>query len=296
MTGQDRWMHGKVCLVTGATGGLGQAAALGLARMGTQVVIIGRNPGRISDTRQLIFEAAGCEVDAIQADLSSQTQVRRAAAEFLERYASLDVLINNVGGNFLSYQTSADGYEMTWALNHLNHFLITSLLLTPLKQAAELHGEARILGISSNIYKLSHNRFDRLQKPPFFNGVAAYAQSKRAIIMYTIELARRLSGWGITANAMSPGLVATNVATNNGPFWRGLMKNINRFALSLETGVQPILRLVSDPALKGISGQFFNKFERNEPDKQCCDEQAIRRLWQLSEQATGTDIPAFAAA
>jgi len=286
----DLSMQGKVCLVTGATQGIGMATALGLARKGAEVLIISRNSGRIANTLAVLREVSGNpNVHGFQANLSSQLDVRRVVQEILAKYSSLDVLINNVGATLLSYQTSIDGYEMTWALNYLNHFLITHLLLDALKTAADRHGEARIVELTSSIYWISKNNFDHLQKKERYNGVMAYAHTKRAVILYTQELSRRLEGSGVTINAVTPGLVETGIAEENGWFISGLMWLINRFALPLEKGVQPILRLATSPDMRGVSGKYFYQFNTLPVWPKGENQETRQKLWQLSRIMLGMD-------
>lgn len=283
-------MQGKVCLVTGATRGLGQAAALQLAHMGAEVLIIGRSNVRIEDTLAALRQETGnTNVRGFQADLSSQTAVRRVAREILSQYGSLDVLINNVGATLLNYQSTVDGYEMTWALNYLNHFLLTHLLRDALISAAQQQGEARVVELTSSIYRISRDRFERLQKKAGYNGVLAYAQSKRAAIRFACELARRLKGTGVTANAVTPGLVRTDIATTSGWFYSGLMWLINHFALPLSKGVEPIVHLATSPEMRGVSGKYFYRFKERPVQPNGCDPQGGRKLWQLSEAMLGLD-------
>jgi len=286
----DTSMQGKVCLVTGATRGLGQAAALGLARMGAEVLIIGRSRVRIDDTLAVLRQETGnASVRGFQADLSSQSEVRRVAREILSQYSSLDVLINNVGATLLQYHTTVDGYEMTWALNYLNHFLLTHLLRDTLVSAAQQRGEARVVELTSSIYRISDDTFDRLQKKAGYNGVLAYAHSKRATILFANEFSRRYQGSGITANAITPGLVRTDIATTSGWFYSGLMWLINHFALSLPKGVEPILHLATAPEMRGVSGSYFYQYNPLPVKPNGCDPEKCRKLWQLSEAMLGMD-------
>lgn len=281
-------MQGKVCLITGATRGLGQAAALGMARMGATVVIIGRSRSRIENTLALLREETGnpC-VEGLQADLASQVEVHRVTTDFLKRYSKLDVLINNVGVTLLEFQASPDGFEMTWALNYLNHFLLTYLLLGAIKSAAGASGEARIVEVTSNMYRFSSPKFDSLQRKQGYNGVLAYSQSKRAMLMYTCEMARRLQGSGVTINAVTPGAVKTDIARDNGWLAGLLMAGINHFALTPEAGVRPILRLAVSAELCGISGKYFRKYKMMPDDPSCQTEEDVRHLWQTSERMVG---------
>lgn len=284
MTNAASSMLGKTCLVTGATHGLGKAAATELARMGASVVIVGRNRARIDNALAVIRQESGNpRVEGLQADLSSMQEIRRLAETFLSRHDSLDVLLNNVGATLLRYQASPDGYEMTWALNYLGHFLLTYLMTGALKTAAAGRGEARIVEVTSSMYRLSRPNFKQLQKERGYNGVLAYAHSKRAMIMYAVELTRRLQDTGVTINAVTPGAVRTGIAGDNG-FLAGLMMRvIDYYGLPVAKGVQPILHLATGPELGGVSGRYFKKFKPMPDDPSCHQADEINYLWQLSE-------------
>ncbi len=280
----DYTMHGKTCLISGATSGIGQATALGLAHLGAKVIVVGRNPRRISSTIETIQQASGnMQVTCLLADLSSQAQVRRLALEILQQGTGLDVLVNNVGATNLSYQASPDGIELTWALNYLNHFLLTNLLVDSLKRTAVEHGEARVIEITSSMYRFSKPRFDRRQNARRYNGVLAYAQSKRAMVTFACELARRLQDSHVAVNSITPGLVATKVADQNGGWASLAMRILNRFALPVEQGVKPIVYLASSPEMAGITGQYFTKFRKAALDPACADTDIATNLWKLSQ-------------
>jgi retinol dehydrogenase-14 len=193
-------MDGRIVLITGATGGIGKATAVGLAALGAKVLITGRDRGRTDDTVREI-QATGGEVEGFVADLSSQSEVRRLADEVLQRHPRIDVLINNVGGYWNTRHVTADGLEHTFALNHLAPFLLTQLLLENLEQGA------RVITVSSNAQAMGRIDFDDLQGERSYSGARAYNQSKLANVLFTYELARRTPS--ITANAVHPGLVST---------------------------------------------------------------------------------------
>lgn len=291
MQRENKILRGKVCLVSGATGGLGQAAALGLARMGASIIIIGRNPEKIEATLSLLREETGNNRSAgFQADLSSQAQVRRVADEINARYPSIDVLVNNVGATLMQYQTSADGIEMTWAVNYLSHILLTDCLMERLKLAASTHGEARIVELTSSIYRFSSTNFDNRQKSLLYNGVLAYAQSKRAINAYVVEKARRLNDCGITINAVTPGFVRTGITSGNSWLIQLAMRVVRRFSLSVERGVEPILYLASAPELCGVSGKYFYQSREMPDDPSTQNPAVIARLWRITERMTGLSL------
>jgi retinol dehydrogenase 12 len=278
-------MRGKICLVSGATRGIGQATALGLARRGATVVIIGRSAERIKNTLALLRQESGSScIEGIQADLSSVVETRQAAATFLAKYARLDVLINNVGGTFLRYQASPEGYELTWALDYLNHFVLTQQLLDLLKDSAAKSGEARVIEITSSIYRYSPAGFTRLQGQQGYNGVAAYAQAKRAQLVYALQLARQVQRSGVRVNAVTPGFVATGIAGNNGGGANLVMGLIRRFSLPVDEGARPILQLACAAQYKGVSGRYFYRFQEQKPDPSCAKPEHVEQLWRVSTE------------
>lgn len=284
-------MDGKVCLITGATRGLGLATAVELAKLGAQVVIAGRDPMRIDTALDTIRrQAPDSTPDSLMADLSSMKQTRTLADTFVQRYGELDVLINNAGGTFLKHARSEEGNEHTWALNYLSQFLLTRLLVEPLRRAAAARGEARVLGIASNMYRMSKPAFAQPPQRARYNGVYAYAQSKRAMIMSTRSMAQRLDGTGICINAMTPGLVATSVASNNHGWAVWAMRFLHLFATPLEKGVQPIVRLAASPDVREVSGQYFVKFQQRPPYPTCGDPAQLDALWRTSSAATGLPV------
>lgn len=280
--------RGKICLVTGATRGIGLATAAALARLGAHVVLTGRGAQRLEAAARVIAAQPGAaQADTLPADLSSLEQVRALAAEFQHRYSRLDVLVNNAGGTFLKYDTTADGLEWTWGVNYLSHYLLTRSLLEPLKRAARQNGEARVVGISSNIYRLSRPAFSAGMDARRFNGVMAYARSKRAINTFSCDMARRMAGSGVSFNAITPGFVATGVASNNHGWASWLMRLMNRFATPVEKGVLPIVRLCVAPELRGVTGQYFVRFHQRAPDASICDPAVSAELWRVSSAQAG---------
>jgi len=272
-------MQGKVCLVTGATSGIGLVTARELARQGARVVLVGRNPARCeAAVAQIRIETGNAEVEALLADLSSQQQVRELARRFCESHPRLDVLVNNAGGMWMRRELTADGLEMTFAVNHLAYFLLTHLLLDVLKASAP----ARIVNVSSEAHRKAVLDFDDLMGERRYSGWRAYCRSKLANLLFTYELKRRLGGTGVTANAVHPGWVATGFAGNNG--WRGWVWRLAArcFALSPEHGARTIVYLASSPDLASFSGGYFIR-ERAVPSSPASyDNAAGRRLWEVS--------------
>ena len=276
-------MNGKICMVTGATSGIGLVTARELARQGAQVTLVSRSPERCQAAAESIRQETGNpEVDFIAADLSSLVEIRRTAQEFLKRQRRLDVLVNNAGGFFWRRAETADGLERTFALNHLNYFLLTNLLLETLKASAP----ARIVSVSSDAHRGARIDFDNLQNKHKYAGFRAYAQSKLMNVLFTYELRRRLENSGVTANALHPGFVATGFAKNNGFLFRLFMPLAQLNALSPEEGARTSIYLASSPEVEGVSGKYFTKQQAVQSDPASYDEQTARQLWELSLELT----------
>jgi len=279
-------MHGKVCLVTGATSGIGQVTAQELARRGAHVIIVGRSPERCAKTIDQIRAATGAtSVESCVANLSSLAEVRRLAGHIREHSPRLDVLVNNAGAMFWRRTESVDGIEMTLALNHLSYFLLTNLLLPLLEQSAP----ARIVNVASDAHKGVSINFDDLQGKQRYSGWKAYQHSKLANILFTYELARRIAGTGVTANALHPGFVRTNflqVFNDARAGW--LIRTVaDLIAISPEQGARTSIYLASSPAVEGILGRYFVKEKPAVSSAKSRDRAAAQRLWKLSEEMTG---------
>jgi retinol dehydrogenase 14 len=277
-------MAGRTVLVTGATGGIGRATALGLATMGANLAITGRDRARTEGAAQEIRTAGGGQVDLFVADLSSQSEVRRLADEVLQTYPRIDVLVNNVGGYWNTRHVTADGLERTFALNHLAPFLLTNLLLDRLKQSAP----ARVVTVASNAHATGQIDFDDLQGERPYSGSRAYNQSKLANILFTYELARRLQASTVTANALHPGVVNTSFGAEDP---RGIQRLIIPFARPfMKTPVQGAatsIHLASSPGLKQVTGRYFANSKPKRSSKRSYDEAAAARLWQVSADLVG---------
>ncbi len=284
MSDASQPMAGKVCLITGATSGIGEVTARALAQQGATVCLVGRNAERCQATAGRIRSAApGALVDFLVADLSSQEDVRRLAREVRERYPRLDVLVNNAGALFMSRGESVDGIERTLALNHLGYFLLTDLLLESLKAAAP----ARVVNVSSDAHRMVAGLdFDDLEGRRKYAGMRVYSRSKLANILFTRELARRLEGTGVTANALHPGVVATNFGADNGALAKTLRRVCDWFSISAEQGAKTSIHLASSPTVEGVSGRYFVKCREARPNAAARDDAAARRLWDISEALT----------
>lgn len=280
----DKFMIGKVCMITGATSGIGAITARELARKGTSVIVVSRSTQRCEDTVERIKRETGSTaVDYLVADLSSQAEIRRLVETFHGRYARLDVLVNNAGAFFLWHKKSTDGIEMSFALNHLSYFLLTNLLLDTLKESAP----SRIVNVSSNSHYGSPLDFNDLQGDKRYRSMQAYGRSKFANVLFTYELARRLEGTRVTANALHPGFVRTNMGKNNGWLVRLLAPLWQYSAIPVKEGARTSIFLASSLEVERVTGKFFIREEEVKSDPATYDEATAKRLWDISVEMTG---------
>jgi NAD(P)-dependent dehydrogenase (short-subunit alcohol dehydrogenase family) len=278
-------MVGKLCMVTGATAGIGYYTALEIARMGASVIIVGRNHTKcIAAVQRIKDESRNNLVDCLEADLSSQAQIRTIAKKYYEQYNHLDVLVNNAGGVFLRRKLSEDGIEMTFALNHLAYFLLTNLLIDALKASPS----ARVINVSSGSHLHEHLNFTDLQLTKFYNPIKAYGRSKLANILFTYELSRRVKGTHVTANALTPGMVATEIWKKVNPWLTPLINPvIQRIAQTPLEGAQTSIFLATSPELEGVTGKYFADQKSIDSDPNTYDEIAAQQLWQISLEMVG---------
>ena len=277
-------MSGRTVLVTGGTGGIGKATAVGLARMGAHVAITGRDSRRTDEAAVEIRAAGGGQVDAFVADLSSQVEVQRLAGEILQRLPRLDVLVNNVGGYWNSRHVTADGLERTFAVNHLAPFLLTNLLLDRLKES----GPARVVTVASNAQALGRIDFADLQGERGYSGARAYNQSKLANVLFSYELARRLAGSAVTANALHPGFVRTSFgAEDPAGTQRLLVPFLRPFMKSPARGAATSIHVASAPELGQVSGGYFANSRSRQSSQRSYDKATAARLWQASANRVG---------
>jgi retinol dehydrogenase-14 len=277
-------MASRTVLVTGGSGGIGRATALGLARMGARLAITGRDRGRIEDAAREIRTAGGGQVDVFVADLSAQSEVRRLAGEVLQHLPGIDVLVNNVGGYWNTRHVTADGLERTFALNHLAPFLLTSLLLDRLKQS----DSARVVTVSSNAQAQGRIDFGDLQGERSYSGARAYNQSKLANVLFTYELARRLAATSVTANALHPGVVSTSFgAEDPAGVQRRLVPFMRPFMKTPAQGAATSIHVASAPELERVTGRFFADRKPRRSSKASYDEAVAGRLWQVSAELVG---------
>ncbi|MET7403068.1 SDR family oxidoreductase [Dactylosporangium sp. NPDC005572] len=272
-------MAGKTCVVTGGTSGIGAETAVRLAALGATVVVVGRDAAAGEHVRR---RATGGRVEVLTADLSSLADVRRLAEAVRSRYRRIDVLVNNAGVIVHRPALSADGFELTFATNHLGPFLLTRLLTESLERAAP----ARIVNVASAAHKqvrsipwdeLGHGGPDR-----------AYPLSKLLNVLFTAELARRLAGRGVTANCLHPGFVRTGLGRNVGGTIGAAVQLVLRFQPGAAAGARTPVYLASSPDLAGVTGGYFVNCRPARPSALARDPEAAARLWELSERMTGS--------
>lgn len=277
-------MEDKTCLITGASDGIGYVAARELARMGAGVTMVGRNAAKTAAaTARIIEETGNPSVGYLLADLSSQGDVRGLVAQVKEQMPRLDVVVNNAGAVFLSNRRSVDGIEMTFALNHLGYYLLTTLLLGLLKDSAP----ARIVNVSSKSHH-SAGRFRLEDLPETGGGYRAYGRSKLCNLLFTYELARRLEGSGVTVNALHPGLVRTNIARDNGLLGRVANFFIGVRGVGALKGAETLTYLAASPEIEGVTGKYFVDCRPVASSALSYDARLASDLWELSERLTAT--------
>lgn len=270
-------MIGKICLVTGATDGVGKVTALRLAQAGATVVGVGRNPEKINAVLAEVGDTPG-SLEFLTADLSSQADVRNLAEAFKRKYDRLHVLVNNAGALFTRYRESVDGIEMTFALNHLSYFLLTNLLLDTIRASAP----ARIINVSSSAHEGNVINFADLNHQRNYREWTAYGASKLANILFTYELARRLEGTGMTVNAVHPGFVNTN-------FQRAAGLNMGG-PLTPEEGADTQLWLAQSQDVEGVTGKYFVRRRDTRSSDVSYDKVIARRLWETSARMVGLPL------
>jgi retinol dehydrogenase-12 len=275
-------MNGKVCVVTGATSGIGKATATALATMGAQVVLVGRDRARTEAAAAQIGASAAVPPKAEICDLASMGQVRTLAGRLasLER---IDVLINNAGLVLGDRRVTGDGFEHVFAVNHLAPFLLTNLLLPKLTGSAP----ARVVTVTSDAHSAARLDLDDPGQEHGWDSWRSYANSKLANILFTRELARRLDGTGVTANCAHPGVVRTGFGREGKPLLRLGTTLARPFFLSPERGADTIVYLASSPDVAGQTGGYYVKRQRREPSAAARDDAAARKLWDISEKMTG---------
>lgn len=276
-------MKGKVCLITGATAGIGEVAAIEIARQGADVVFTARNEARAKATlAKMEAVAQGNHCSYLLGDLSSREQTLRLAGEFKSKFDRLDVLINNAGAIFFSDQKSVDGIEMTWALNHFGYFWLTLEVIELLKLSAP----ARIINVSSAAHKRGTLASPELIDPKNSFCYFTYGNTKLANILFTVELAKILEGTGVTVNALHPGVVATNFGANNGVAGQLFKMVSGLFSISCQEGARTIIYLATSPEVENVTGKYFVEEKEARTSSRSRDNALAERLWQVSEKIT----------
>ena len=278
-------MAGRTCLITGATNGIGKETAIELAKMGSSVVLVARDERKGRAAQSELKERSGADSELLLADLASLADVRRLAEEYRSRHDKLHVLINNAGAYNSKRELSKDGYEMTIAVNHLAHFLLTDLLLDVIKASAP----ARIINVSSGAHSGAKMDFDDLQAESGYGvGMRAYGQSKLANVLFTNELARRLEGANVAVNSLHPGVVRTGFGRNAKGVIGGIFavfQFVGRpFLLSSAQGAETSIYLASSPDVETTTGEYFVKSKSVASNDESNDPEVARRLWDVSEE------------
>ena len=278
-------MNGKICLVTGATDGIGKVSARVLAELGAKVIIVGRNPEKSAIVLAELRSISGNEnIDLLMADLAVMQEVRDLAEQVISRYDRLDVLLNNAGGYFTKHEITSDGLEMTFALNHMSYFLLTNKLMELLKYSAP----ARIVNVSSDAHYGVDMEFENLNGEQEYKAWKAYQKSKLANVLFTYELLKKVPG-NITVNCLHPGFVATNFGHNNGGFFGPVLKIAQRIsAIDPEEGAKTSIFLCSAPEVKGVSGKYFYKCQPKTSSRESRNMDTGKRLWQISSDIAST--------
>jgi NAD(P)-dependent dehydrogenase (short-subunit alcohol dehydrogenase family) len=277
-------MTGKTVLVTGATNGIGFITARELAKMDAVVLMVARDEqkgrAKLEEIRKAVPNA---KLELLLADLSSMASIRQLATNITAKYSSLDVLVNNAGAFYSDRRVSKDGFEMTFALNHIGYFLLTNLLLDTLKRGKN----ARIVSVSSGAHLGAKINFDDLQLEQKFSGWAAYCTSKLMNVLFTKELARRLAGTGVTANCLHPGFVNTGFAGGSSDLMGRMLNFVKNFAaITPEKGAETMIYLSSSQEVANVTGEYFEKKKIAKVNPIALDSSIAKRLWDVSEKLT----------
>jgi retinol dehydrogenase 12 len=279
-------LRDRVCLVTGASGGIGFVAARELARLGATLLLVCRDGKRGEHTVNEIVTATGNRnVELLLADLASQAEIRRLARRILSTRRPLHIVLNNAGVVMLKRTLTTDGIETTFAVNHLAPFLLTNLLCERLIESAP----ARVVMVASDAHRLRgvRMRFGDLQGEHDYRAMRAYGQSKLANILFTRELSKRLTGTSVTANCLHPGMVATRLGANNGLLARAVLLLLKPFSSSVDQGADTSVYLCSSPDVEHDTGKYFAARKERKPNRAACNDDDAARLWDISARMVG---------
>lgn len=284
MSTQQPPLAERMVVLTGGTSGIGRATAVSLADLGVRLLLVGRDPARAEETLAILEESTGrTDVEVVLGDFASLDEVRRLAGEIGERTSRIDVLLNNAGLTLTSRQTSVDGHERTFAVNHLAPFLLTGLLLPRIVASAP----SRIVNVASEAHRFGRIDWDDVQNERRYSALRVYGQSKTANMLFTRELSRRLDGTGVTVNALHPGGIRSNLGRGNGVLLDAVQRAVGLFLRSPEQGARTSVHLATSDELLGKTGGYYARCRPKTAAAHAFDDAAARRLWQLSEELTG---------
>jgi NAD(P)-dependent dehydrogenase (short-subunit alcohol dehydrogenase family) len=275
-------MKDKICLITGATDGIGKETARCLGKQNAQLILVGRNPEKGEKVQKKLIAITGNDqIDIMTADLSNMNAIQKLSAEIHKKYNKLNVLINNAGAFFSKREITDDGFEKTFALNHLGYFLLTKLLLDLIKKGKN----PRIINVASGAHIGATLDFDNLQGKNDYSGWAAYKRSKLMNIMFTYKLAELLKDTPITVNTLHPGFVRTRFGDNNtGIVGIGLNLAKKIGAISIKKGAETSVFLATSPTVKGVSGKYFVKCKPEKSSSSSYNKSDIDRLWRTTDE------------
>jgi len=279
-------MSGRVVVVTGATAGIGFEAARAMAARGARVIITARDPTKGAKSVAALKRLAGNDqVEVVLVDFASMAAIRDASVDIHKRTGRIDVLLNNAGAVYTDRQLSTDGLELTFATNHIGYFLFTQLLLDVLKKSAP----ARIVNVASAAHRAAIGgvTFDDLERKRGYQGFRVYGESKLMNILFTRELAKRLQGTGVTVNALHPGVIASGFGQNNKGLLGFATRHLSKYVSATPAqGAQTSIYLCTSPEVAGVTGRYFANAKEAKPTKYGVDDDAARRLWDISERIT----------
>ena len=280
-------LENKVCLITGATNGIGEEAAKELNKMGAEIVFVARNEGKGEQLKAELKEATGKESTMILANLSSQAEVKSAAEKFLSMEKPLDILLNNAGIMNRERNITEDGLEEVFSVNHLAYFTFTLMLIDKLKSTEG----SRVVNVASGAHQfVKEMNFGDLQSEKVFKPMQVYGQSKLANILFTKSLANKLADHGVTVNCLHPGFVSTGIGSNNKGIWNILMSLARPFARNTDKGAETSVYLCSSPEVKDISGEYFVDCKIEKVSDAAKSSDQADKLWKISSELTGLGL------